>query len=149
MAPVFPIGELAIAPLSGRDEASTGSGYRPQADEDPARGVAHGLPAAAEDAPDRPAREGVCAVAEETERDPAEPERDRLRPDRAVRVDELRHEREKEERGLRIEHVYDDALAEDAPRAARRSLDAPDRLVLAEQLPDPDVHEVGRADVLH
>ena len=55
-------------------------------------------------------------VADEAERDEHEAEHDDLRPHgAAVRVDELRQEREEEERRLRVEDVDDGAAHEHVP----------------------------------
>src|SRR5262249_56304904 len=64
-------------------------------------------------------------------------------------VHELRQERQEEERRLRVEDVHDHALAKEPPEAPRRERPPAWRLVPARQLPDADVDEVQRAQVLH
>ena len=64
-------------------------------------------------------------------------------------MDELRQEREEEERRLRIEDVDDDALGEVTAAAARRPLRVGVlRVGAAEQRPDPDHDQVQRAEHL-
>src|SRR5262245_14332477 len=122
---------------------SAGGRDRAQADEDPPGGVPDGLPPPPQHPADRPARKCIRAVAQQAEADPAEAEDDRLRPHRPVWVDELGQEGEEEERRLRVQDVDDDALAEDAAAAPGGALLGLDRVVLAEQLADPDVDEIG------
>ena len=64
-----------------------------------------------------------------------------------VRGDELRQEREEEQRGLRVEHVDDDPPHECAPQGVAPQLDFLFLLAL-EQLADPEIDEVGGAGVL-
>src|SRR5439155_13516905 len=115
--PTAPDAKLVL--LDGRRERRDGA----EADEDGPREVAldeRETSTPAQPLAERPGDEGPRAVADEAERREQEPEKQDLHPDRpARRVDELRQEREEEERRLRVQHVDDDPLAVQAAVAAR------------------------------
>jgi tRNA-2-methylthio-N6-dimethylallyladenosine synthase len=96
---------------------------------------------------ERPGSERVHAVADDAEHDKRESQNEHLRPHGPIRVDELRQEREEEERRLRVQNVHDRALREQRaqpllPRRPnlirRRSL---------EQSAHPEVDEIRGAHV--
>src|SRR5262245_51191876 len=120
-------------------------------DEDAAGDVAPDVPgpAAAADAVGESGRDdGVGAVGERRDHDEDRPEQRGLKRDRAaVRVDELRQEREEEQRGLRVEDVDDRALPE---QTAGRGFDRLLLVVLAApcQAQQAEHDQVGSADEL-
>ena len=64
---------------------------------------------------------------------------------RGVRVDELREEREEEERDLRIERVDENALCEDAPEAhARCDSRHRSRAPTRDERPEPETDQIAR-----
>jgi hypothetical protein len=64
-------------------------------------------------------RKRIEPVADDAQHHERQAEHDDLAPDRAVGVDELRQEREEEERGLRVEHVHNRPLREQAAKRLR------------------------------
>src|SRR5215210_3125932 len=134
-----------------RDRGGRAKGYiDPAGDVPPHPPEAPALAFPSQPASGRAAEQRVGAVGTQPDGDERGAEHDYLRPGRTPRrIYELGQERQEEQRGLRVEHVHDHALQEDAREVVR--LDGCGDLLLisgAESLQaEPD--QVRRAQPLH
>ena len=87
--------------------------------------------------------ERVRAIGNQTQHDVDQPQRQGLRPDRAPAArDELRQEREEEQRDLGIEKVDEEPFGKETARAARSGLVRGGRPASTSERPNPEEDEI-------
>jgi ferritin len=95
-----------------------------------------------------PRGEGVDPVADDRQENKDEPEGGDLERNSTLGdVDELREEGKEEQRGLRVQHVDNDALRKEPPQTSFLGRPSAIALVSAEQAHEPEENEIGGSSV--